>query len=90
MPQIAFSVLEVNNLFRTVFVEKFADFVLVYGEAEFWFCSIKIVTIVGLIILGIVLMCGGGPVSLSTQYLTIASSKIERTGPRRHRIPILA
>ncbi|KAL0250197.1 hypothetical protein I308_103505 [Cryptococcus tetragattii IND107] len=33
----------------------------VYGEAEFWFCSIKIVTIVGLIILGIVLMCGGGP-----------------------------
>lgn len=32
-----------------------------YGEAEFWFSSIKIVTIVGLIILGIVLMCGGGP-----------------------------
>lgn len=34
-----------------------------YGEAEFWFSSIKVVTIVGLIILGIVLMCGGGPVS---------------------------
>ncbi|KAL0242013.1 hypothetical protein I308_106187 [Cryptococcus tetragattii IND107] len=32
-----------------------------YGEAEFWFSSIKVVTIVGLIILGIVLMCGGGP-----------------------------
>ena len=32
-----------------------------YGEAEFWFSSIKVITIVGLIILGIVLMCGGGP-----------------------------
>ncbi|ORY31267.1 amino acid transporter [Naematelia encephala] len=32
-----------------------------YGEAEFWFSAIKIVTIVGLIILGLVLMCGGGP-----------------------------
>ncbi|KAH9916129.1 amino acid permease [Amylocystis lapponica] len=33
----------------------------VYGEVEFIFCSIKIVTIVGLIILGIVLDLGGGP-----------------------------
>ncbi|KAL7420884.1 hypothetical protein Q5752_004838 [Cryptotrichosporon argae] len=32
-----------------------------YGETEFWFSSIKVITIVGLIILGIVLMCGGGP-----------------------------
>ncbi|WVQ82120.1 hypothetical protein IAT38_004248 [Cryptococcus sp. DSM 104549] len=32
-----------------------------YGEAEFWFSSIKVITIVGLIILGIILMCGGGP-----------------------------
>ncbi|KAK4683742.1 hypothetical protein P7C73_g6486, partial [Tremellales sp. Uapishka_1] len=32
-----------------------------YGEAEFWFSAIKIVTIVGLILLGVVLMCGGGP-----------------------------
>ena len=32
-----------------------------YGEAEFIFCSIKVVTIVGLIILGIVLDLGGGP-----------------------------
>ncbi|WVQ77053.1 hypothetical protein IAR50_006732 [Cryptococcus sp. DSM 104548] len=32
-----------------------------YGEAEFWFSTIKIIAIVGLIILGIVLMCGGGP-----------------------------
>ncbi|TFY68367.1 hypothetical protein EVJ58_g1069 [Rhodofomes roseus] len=33
----------------------------VYGEAEFIFASIKVVTIVGLIILGIVLDLGGGP-----------------------------
>lgn len=33
----------------------------VYGETEFIFASIKVVTIVGLIILGIVLDLGGGP-----------------------------
>ncbi|KAK7061465.1 dicarboxylic amino acid permease [Favolaschia claudopus] len=33
----------------------------VYGEAEFIFASIKVVTITGLIILGIVLDLGGGP-----------------------------
>ncbi|ORY59649.1 amino acid permease/ SLC12A domain-containing protein [Pseudomassariella vexata] len=33
----------------------------VFGEAEFWFASIKLITIAGLIILGIVLMAGGGP-----------------------------
>ncbi|WWC72693.1 uncharacterized protein I206_106657 [Kwoniella pini CBS 10737] len=33
----------------------------VYGETEFWFSAIKVVTIVGLILLGIILMCGGGP-----------------------------
>ncbi|KAK8850620.1 hypothetical protein IAR55_004539 [Kwoniella newhampshirensis] len=32
-----------------------------YGEAEFWFSAIKVIAIVGLIILGIILMCGGGP-----------------------------
>ncbi|KAN0100780.1 amino acid-polyamine-Organocation superfamily protein [Tylopilus felleus] len=32
-----------------------------YGEAEFWFASIKVLTITGLIILGIVLDLGGGP-----------------------------
>ncbi|KAF9480069.1 amino acid permease [Pholiota conissans] len=32
-----------------------------YGEAEFLFASIKVVTIVGLIILGIILDLGGGP-----------------------------
>ncbi|KAI0464304.1 hypothetical protein LJB42_001910 [Komagataella kurtzmanii] len=32
-----------------------------YGEAEFVFSSIKIVTIMGFIILALVLICGGGP-----------------------------
>ncbi|KAI1807491.1 proline-specific permease [Daldinia bambusicola] len=32
-----------------------------FGEAEFWFASIKLLTITGLIILGIVLFFGGGP-----------------------------
>jgi amino acid transporter len=33
----------------------------VFGEAEFWFASIKLITIVGLIICGIVIMAGGAP-----------------------------
>jgi amino acid permease len=33
----------------------------VFGEAEFVFASIKIVTIIGLIILALVLDLGGGP-----------------------------
>lgn len=32
-----------------------------FGESEFWFASIKIVTLTGLIILGVVLFFGGGP-----------------------------
>ncbi|KAF8313222.1 amino acid permease [Clavulina sp. PMI_390] len=32
-----------------------------YGEAEFWFASIKVLTIIGLIILGILLDLGVGP-----------------------------
>lgn len=32
-----------------------------YGEMEFWFAIIKVLTIVGLIILGIILDAGGGP-----------------------------
>ncbi|KAK6878082.1 Amino-acid permease GAP1 [Candida tropicalis] len=32
-----------------------------YGEAELIFCLVKIVAVVGFIILGIVLICGGGP-----------------------------
>lgn len=33
----------------------------VFGEAEFWFASIKLITILGLIIVGIVIMAGGAP-----------------------------
>lgn len=33
-----------------------------YGEAEFVFSSIKVLAVCGFIILGIVLVCGGGPV----------------------------
>ncbi|KAJ6445332.1 Proline utilization trans-activator [Purpureocillium lavendulum] len=32
-----------------------------YGEAEFWFSSIKFITILGLIIVGIIIFFGGGP-----------------------------
>lgn len=39
----------------------FGNFVGAYGEAEFVFASIKVITITGLIILGIVLDLGGGP-----------------------------
>lgn len=33
----------------------------IYGEAEFWFASIKIITIIGLLILALILALGGGP-----------------------------
>ncbi|KAF8524045.1 amino acid transporter [Hysterangium stoloniferum] len=33
----------------------------VFGECEFWFASIKVVTIIGLIILGLVIDLGGAP-----------------------------
>ncbi|KAJ8141630.1 hypothetical protein OXX79_007513 [Metschnikowia pulcherrima] len=32
-----------------------------YGEAEFVFSTIKVIAVIGFIILGIVLVCGGGP-----------------------------
>lgn len=32
-----------------------------YGEAEFVFSFIKVITVVGFIILGVILVCGGGP-----------------------------
>lgn len=32
-----------------------------FGEIEFWFCSIKILTIIGLIIVGVIITSGGGP-----------------------------
>ena len=35
--------------------------VKVYGETEFWFASIKIIGIVSLLIMALVITCGGGP-----------------------------
>lgn len=32
-----------------------------YGEMEFWFASIKVITVIGLILLGIIISAGGGP-----------------------------
>lgn len=32
-----------------------------YGETEFWFASVKVITILGLIVLTVVLFFGGGP-----------------------------
>lgn len=39
-----------------------------YGEAEFWFASIKVLTITGLIILGIIITAGGGPDHKTTGF----------------------
>ncbi|KAK3936114.1 proline-specific permease [Diplogelasinospora grovesii] len=47
-------ILAVNLLLNIIAVE-------VFGEAEFWFASIKLITIMGLILVGIVIMCGGAP-----------------------------
>lgn len=47
-------ILGVNLLLNIIAVE-------VFGEAEFWFASIKLITILGLIIVGLVIMLGGGP-----------------------------
>lgn len=33
----------------------------IFGEIEFWFCSIKVLTIIGLIITGVIITAGGGP-----------------------------
>ncbi|KAF2768350.1 hypothetical protein EJ03DRAFT_375396 [Teratosphaeria nubilosa] len=33
----------------------------VFGECEFWFCSIKVITVIGLIITGVIITAGGGP-----------------------------
>lgn len=46
-----------------LFVNLFLNIVAVgiFGEAEFWFASIKLITIIGLIVTGIVIMLGGAP-----------------------------
>lgn len=32
-----------------------------FGEFEFWLSSFKVITIVGVILLALILACGGGP-----------------------------
>lgn len=46
-----------------LFVMLFLNIIAVqfFGEAEFWFASIKLLAILGLIILGVVIFFGGGP-----------------------------
>ncbi|BGP52143.1 hypothetical protein JCM10450v2_008114 [Rhodotorula kratochvilovae] len=44
-----------------------------YGEAEFWFAIIKVLTIIGLIILGIIIDCGGGEFSNPSPFLCPSS-----------------
>ncbi|KAG8221727.1 amino acid permease [Butyriboletus roseoflavus] len=63
---IVFSISNVNNavwitMCLVVIVSINVFGVGAYGEAEFWFCSIKVITITGMIILGIDLDLGGGP-----------------------------
>lgn len=35
--------------------------VRVYGETEFWFASVKVMGIIGLLVMAMVLIFGGGP-----------------------------
>ena len=49
------SIILVVLLFLNIFA------VSIYGEAEFWFASLKIITVVGLLILALILDLGGGP-----------------------------
>ncbi len=50
--------------------------VRIYGEAEFWLSICKLITLLGLIILGIVITAGGGPTheSIGFRYWYVSSS----------------
>ncbi|GAA5920626.1 hypothetical protein JCM6882_009057, partial [Rhodosporidiobolus microsporus] len=54
----------------------------VYGECEFWFAILKVITIVGLIILGIILDCGGGPNGeyIGTKYWREPGAMVQHLG----------
>lgn len=54
-PAVWITIVIVLILFLNVFA------VSIYGEAEFCFASIKLITIVGLLILSVVIILGGGP-----------------------------
>lgn len=40
----------------------------VFGEVEFWLSSLKVITIVGVILLSLILACGGGPTHDATGF----------------------
>jgi amino acid permease len=42
------------------------------GETEFWFCTIKIITILGFMIFGICRRCPAAVLQISTQRITYA------------------
>jgi yeast amino acid transporter len=54
-PAVWITIIILVILFLNVFA------VSIYGEAEFWFASIKLITILGLLILSVVIILGGGP-----------------------------
>jgi amino acid permease len=58
----------------------------VYGECEFWFASIKVLTIVGLILLGIIITAGGGPdgKSIGFQYWRDPGPFTRKSSRHRH------
>ncbi|KAI5796257.1 AAT family amino acid transporter [Peziza echinospora] len=49
-----------------IFINYFG--IRLFGEFEFWLSSIKVVTILGLILLSLVLACGGGPKGEATGF----------------------
>ncbi|KAA1065807.1 hypothetical protein PGT21_010694 [Puccinia graminis f. sp. tritici] len=66
-----------------------------YGECEFWLASIKLITITGLIVLGIVLDLGGGPTKdfIGGRYWKNPGPWVEhlgRKGPLGHFMGFLA
>jgi len=44
--------------------------VSIYGEAEFIFASLKIITILGLLLMSLILICGGGPTKHAYGFYT--------------------
>ncbi|KPI40602.1 putative proline-specific permease put4 [Cyphellophora attinorum] len=54
-PAVWITIIILVILFLNVFA------VSIYGEAEFWFASIKLITILGLLILSVVIILDGGP-----------------------------
>jgi len=60
----------------------------VFGEIEFWFCSIKVITIIGLIITGIIITSGGGPdhQSIGFRYWRETGGFVQYLGISKHSV----